>query len=130
LKLANSVLAVIAGFLAIAILAAIVDTAMRGVSVFPYNPVAYQEWMLFVALVYRSLFAFVGGMVVARVASSNQMRRVVILGVIGLLIGIAGVVSGWNLVGYPHWYSISLTVLTFPAIWYGGRLAAGKQGNA
>jgi hypothetical protein len=50
--------------------------------------------------------------------------------VIGTLIGLAGVVTGWNLPGYPHWYSIALTVLTFPAIWYGGKLALGSKKNS
>jgi hypothetical protein len=130
MKLVNSALALIAGFLAIAALSGVVDMALRGTGVFPHSPAAYARWMLVLALLYRTGFAVVGGVIVAKIATRNSMKHVVMLAALGTFIGVAGVVSGWKLVGYPHWYAIALAVSTFPAIWSGGKLAVGAKNSA
>lgn len=129
MKLVKSIGAVIAGFLTIVVLTSITDAVLKGTGVFPTKPGAYTSWILGVALVYRTIFTVLGGLVVTKLAPLKPMKHVLVLATIGVLIGIAGVVSGWNLVGYPHRYSNSLTVLTYPAIWYGGKLvgANGKK---
>ena len=127
MKIVKSIAAVIAGFLAIVVLTSLIDALLAGTGIFPARPEEYTTGLSFIALFYRTAFAVVGGLVVAKLAPSEPAKHVIVLAAIGTLIGIAGVVTGWNLPGYPHWYSIALTILTFPAIWYGGQLAMDKK---
>jgi hypothetical protein len=127
MKVVKSIAAVVAGFLAIVFLTSLIDALLAGTGVFPASPEEYTTGLSLIALVYRTAFAIVGGLVVAKLAPSEPAKHVIVLAAIGTLIGLAGVVTGWNLPGYPHWYSIALTVLTFPAIWYGGKLAMDKK---
>ena len=130
MKIIKSIGAVIAGFLTIIVLVGGMDVALTGAGFFPLNPEAYTSWMLFISLVYRTIFAVLGGFVVGKLAPQKPMKHVIVLAIIGTLIGILGVVTGWNLPGYPHWYSITLTILTFLAIWYGGKLTIRKKKNS
>jgi hypothetical protein len=123
----KSIVAVVAGFLAIVFLTSTIDALLAGVGIFPDRPEEYTTGLSLIALVYRTAFAVVGGVVVAKLAPSKPANHVIALAAIGTLIGLLGVITGWNLPGYPHWYSIALTVLTFPAIWYGGKLAVDKK---
>lgn len=130
MKVVKSIAAVVAGFLAIVFLTSLIDALLAGTGVFPARPEEYTTGLSLIALIYRTAFAVVGGLVVAKLAPSEPAKHVIVLAAIGTLIGLAGVVTGWNLPGYPHWYSIALTVLTFPAIWYGGQLAMGQKKNS
>ena len=128
MKTVKSIGAVIAGFLTIAVLSIGTDAVLTGIGLFPPKPESYTSWILFIALVYRTIFAVLGGFVIGKLAPSKPMMHVVVLAVVGTIIGIGGVVTGWNLPGYPHWYAIALAVLTFPSLWYGGKLVVGKKG--
>lgn len=127
MQLIKGIGVVIAGFLAIVALIGATDAVLTGTGAFPDKPEEYTFWMLCIALAYRTVFAVLGGLVAGKLAPSKLMKHVISLAAIGTLIGLAGVVSGWNLTGYPHWYSIALTILTFPAIWYGGKLAISRK---
>lgn len=123
----KSIVAVVAGFVTIITLVSLTDMALTSTGVFPASPEQYTAPLLLIALVYRTAFAVVAGLVVAKLAPAKPMKHVVILAAIGVVIGTAGVIAGLGKVGYPLWYSVALTLLTFPAIWYGGRLAGGKK---
>jgi hypothetical protein len=127
MKVVKSIAAVVAGFLAIVFLTSLIDALLAASGIFPARPEEYTTGLSLIALVYRTAFAVVGGLVVAKLAPSEPAKHVIVLAAIGTVIGLAGVVTGWNLPGYPHWYSIALTALTFPAIWYGGQLAIGQK---
>lgn len=127
MKVIKSIVAVLAGFLAIVVLTSVIDVLLAGTGIFPAKPEEYTTGLSLIALVYRTAFAVVGGLVVVKLAPSEPVKHVIVLAAIGTLIGLAGVVTGWNLPGYPHWYSIALTLLTFPAIWYGGKLAMDQK---
>jgi hypothetical protein len=122
----KSIGAVVAGFLAVAILSTMTDSVLEGVGIFP--PVTagglYVTWMLILAFAYRSLYAFVGGYVTAYLAPSNPKRHVMILAILGTIGGLVGVVVGWNL--SSHWYPIALAVTAYPLVWYGGKLRWGE----
>lgn len=78
--------------------------------------------MLVTATLYRSAFTFAAGYLLAAIAPQPKMRYVVILGVIGTILGLAGV---WVVVKYdlgPMWYPIALVVLGFPCTYFGGIL--------
>lgn len=123
----RSIGTVIAGFLAIAILSGAADAILERVGFFPAESEATTIPMFLVSVAYRVVFAVLGGFVVGKLAPRKPMKHVLTLAVIGTLIGVGGVIAGWDLPGYPHWYAITLAALTFPAIWYGGLLAVGKE---
>ncbi len=118
----KSIFAVIAGFLTVALLSTITDTLLEKVGVFPsLTTGSFSTGLLALALLYRSIYAVVGGYVVARLAPSNAQRHVIILGILGIIGGVIGVIFGWNL--SAHWYPIALAVTAFPLVWFGGKLA-------
>lgn len=127
MKIVKSIGIVIAGFITIAVLTSVTDATLAGIGLFPTNPETYTSWMLFIALVYRTVFYAVGGFVIGKLARNKPGKHVLALAIIATLIGIIGVVAGWNLSWYAHWYAIANAVATFPAIWYGGKLAIGKK---
>ncbi len=122
MRIFKSIVAIIAGFLTVAILSIATDMIMEGLGIFPGadHPELYAPWMLAVALLYRSIFAVLGGYVCAKLAPSKAMTHVVILAILGTLGGIAGIIAGWQYGN--HWYPILLAVTAFPLVWWGGRL--------
>ncbi len=114
--------AIILGFLTIVGFSLSVDKGLEVIGFLPKDPTLYTTKILLISVVYRSVFSILGGFVVGKLASQKQMKSVIILAIIGTLIGITGVITGWNMPGYPHWYAITLATLTFPCIWFGGKL--------
>jgi hypothetical protein len=95
---------------------------LQTLGVFPpqSNPNAYAEWMLALALSYRTLYTILGGCITAMLAPEKPMGHVVALGVIGIIAGTLGAIVGWNL--GDHWYPVALALLAFPSVWLGGKL--------
>ena len=120
----KSIGAVVAGFITVVILSVGTDKIMEAVGIFPPPSEAglFVTWMLVVALVYRSVYAVVGGYVTALCAPSNPLKHVKILGVFGIIGGVAGVIVGWDL--SAHWYPIALAVTAYPLTYWGGKLHA------
>ena len=123
----KSIVAVFAGFFTIVVFSGGVDALLEAVGFYPPDRKAFTIGMFSASIFYRILISILGGFVVGKLAPGKPMKHVVVLAIIGTLIGILGVVTGWNLPGYPHWYAISLAALTFPTIWFGGKLAVGKN---
>jgi len=122
MKLFKSIGAIFAGFVSVALLSIITDAILEGTHVFPpvTQPGAYVWWMLLIALIYRSLYAVVGGYITALLSKQNAMRNVVILGIIGTIAATLGLLA--NLDKGSVWYPILLAVLSFPSVWLGGKL--------
>jgi hypothetical protein len=122
MKKLKSIGAVIAGFITVVVLSIGTDAILEGMNVFPSqsHPELYTWDMLFIALVYRSVYTIVGGYVTASIPSANPMQHVAILGILGLIAGTAGVIIGWTL--SAHWYPITLAVTAFPLTWLGGKM--------
>lgn len=122
----KSICAVIAGFFTIVTISFGIELLLEKLDIFPPNREEFITWMFVISIVYRIVISVLGGFVVGKLAPRKPKNHVIILAVIGTIIGIAGVITGWNLPGYPRWYAISLTLLTFPSIWYGGKLAISR----
>ena len=115
---------VAAGFLVVLILSVATDAVLERVGVFPpqSDPGSYTWWMLLVALMYRSLYAVLGGYVTAALAPGRPMRYAIILGIIGFAVGTLGSIVNWDKTsGSNAWYPVALIVLTLPSVWLGGK---------
>jgi hypothetical protein len=120
-KILKSIWAVVAGILVIVMLSVITDMVLEGVGVFPSpSEGLFVTWMLVLALLYRTVYAVIGGYVTAILAPQNSTRHVLGLNIIGIIMGILGIVAGWDL--SAHWYPFSLVFASALAVWYGGKL--------
>jgi MFS family permease len=120
-KTLKSILAVLAGFILVAVLSTVTDLILEKVGVFP-DPKngLFITWMLGLALVYRCLYTIAGGYLAAALAPEKPMKHGIILGLIGTAMACIGVVVGWDL--SQHWYPISLVVTALPCTWLGAKL--------
>ncbi len=122
----KSIGAILTGFIAVFVLSVGTDIILEKLGVFPPQgePGSHAWWMLFLALIYRTIYAAVGGYVTATLAPSRPMRHAIILGVIGLVFAILGSIANWDnaIASSGTWYPIALIILTMPSVWLGGKL--------
>lgn len=117
-------LAVIAGLAFVIILSMGLDAVMHHAGIYPDDPTGMTtgDWVL--ALSYRLLAAVGGGWITARIAESRPAFFAIVLGIIGTIVGLAGLAVTWmarpNL--GPLWYPILLVVTAIPCTWLGARL--------
>ena len=125
----RSTAAVVAGFLAVALLSLGTDQVLHTLQVYPpWGVVMVDAKLYLLALSYRVLYTVLGGFITARLAPRSPMRHVMILGIIGLIAGSAGVavaVSRGDL--GPNWYPIAIALTAYPCTWLGGTL--GRRGR-
>ncbi len=115
----KSILAVIAGFLTVAVLSTVTDEILHATNIMPrLNILPMNDALL--ALTYRSVFTVLGGFVTAWLAPQNAMKHVWILAGIGLLGGLGGALGT---PGYgPEWYKWAIAIEAIPLVWLGGKL--------
>jgi hypothetical protein len=126
----KSIGAILAGFVAVFVLSIGTDIILEKFGVFPpqNEPASYVGWMLMLALIYRSIYAVVGGYVTATLAPERPMRHALILGIIGLVFAILGSIANLDKsTASTAWYPIFLIVLTLPTVWLGGKLKTRNQ---
>lgn len=118
----KSVTAIILGLVTVVVLSEGTDFILRTAGIFPPldQQDAYTDQMFAAALVYRTLAGVAGGYVAAWLAPSPGLMHAGILGLIGLALSTAGVVTMWEL-GH-NWYPISLAVVALPSALVGGWL--------
>ena len=118
----KSVWAVVAGVLFIIVVTTIVDMVLHAVHVFPPMNQPINDALALLATSYRIVISVAGAWLTARLAPQKPMKHALILGVVGTVLGLAGVVATWNLGLGPRWYAIALAVLAIPQCWAGGKL--------
>jgi len=125
----RSILAVIAGMIAVVVLSEGTDAALRLTGILPplADKASYTTMMFMAATVYRTLAGIIGGYVTAALAPPPAMTHVIVLGVIGLALSLAGVYVNMTQHLGPEWYPIALAVTAFPSVWFGGRLRLGNS---
>jgi hypothetical protein len=123
-------LAVIAGLAVVIVISTGLDYVMHRTGVFSMDNTAMTtaNWLL--ALAYRLAAAIAGGWVTARLAQSRPIFLAIVLGIIGTVIGLAGLLVAWMASPQlgPLWYPALLVVTAIPCTWLGGRLATPSRG--
>lgn len=114
--------AITAGFITVFILSVGTDFILESLHIFlPVNSVAaFTWWILLIALIYRSIYAVLGGYITARLSSKKPMRNVWILASIGFIFAALGLLANLDKPGL--WYPILLVFFTIPSVWLGGKL--------
>ena len=122
----NSVVAVLAGLFANAILSSATDLVLVAVAVFPPlsefgNPAYFGDSLLLLALLYRTAYGVLGCYLTARLAPRRPMTHSLVLAGIGFVIGVVGAVATWG--AWQSWYSLAIIAVTLPSGWLGARLS-------
>jgi len=120
----KSIGAVLAGFLAGAVLSLGTDVLLHAVRVFPPWDQPASDALLLLATAYRTVYSVAGSYITARLAPNRPLLHALVLGVLGLAVSIVGTVVTWNKGATfgPHWYPVALDVLAVPQCWAGGKL--------
>ena len=125
----NSVIAVLAGLFANAILSSATDMILVAAGVFPPlhdfgNPAFFSDSLLLLALLYRTAFGVLGCYLTARLASRRPMTHSLALAGIGFVIGVVGAMATWGI--WHSWYSLAIIAVTLPSGWLGARIAQSR----
>jgi Kef-type K+ transport system membrane component KefB len=128
-EISKSIVAVIAGFAALAILSTIADSVLEKAGVMKTQPfVENPVWVIAIVILYRTIFNTLGCYLTARIAPNKPAQHAMILGILCVVLTIVGLIVMWDIP--PRWYPISLIVLTLPAAWLGGKMAIGTRTNS
>ena len=122
----KSIWAVVAGFLVVVVLSVVTDAILEKAGVLPSGGYLSNSLSL-LALVYRTIYTIAGGYLAASLAPNRPARHVMILGLVGILGGLAGLISTWGKGMGPVWYPVALAVLAYPSVWLGGRWKVSKS---
>jgi hypothetical protein len=125
----RSILALVAGFMSVALLSMATDFFLEKIGVFPpqSEPDSYTTYMLLWALLYRSFYTTVGGYLTASLAPINSLRHAILLGIVGTIAGTLGAIANWNLGN--HWYPVAIVVLGLPCTYLGGIIYLKKENH-
>ena len=118
----KSIWAIAAGVIFIVIVSTLADAVLHAVGVYPPSDQPIDDKLSLLATSYRFAIGVAGAWLTARLAPSQPMKHVLILGVVGTIMGTIGVIATWNMGLGPRWYPIALAVLALPQCWAGGRI--------
>lgn len=119
----RSAAAILLGFIAVAVLSLGTDQVLHVLKVYPpWDEPMNDTGLLLLALSYRIVYTVAGGYIAAKLAPSAPVRHAVILGLIGLVPGTAGIVAAASTDLGPLWYPVVLDLAGLPCCWLGGVL--------
>jgi hypothetical protein len=118
----KSIWAIAAGVIFIVVVSTRADAVLHAVGVYPPSDQPIDDKLSLLATSYRFAISVAGAWLTARLAPSQPMKHVLILGVVGTIMGTVGVIATWNMGMGPRWYPIALAVLALPQCWAGGRI--------
>lgn len=119
--------AVLAGLVVVIVLSLGTDVLLHAAKVYPAWTERMSDSLFVLATAYRIVYAIIGSYIAARLAPRRPMFHAMMVGIIGLVLSIAGAVAAL-LAGPdlgPTWYPLALVVTALPCAWLGGRLAPG-----
>lgn len=110
----RNILAVIAGLVTIVGLSAITDNILQAIGIFPPpDQQPYSDPLLFISLVYRLIYAYIGGVVTAKMAK-RKMTAIMMLILASVLI--VTINTFFNQDMSESWYPTTLVILSVIAI--------------
>ncbi len=120
----RSAIALISGILVGVILSLGTDEILHLTKIYPPWGQTMSDGLFMLATGYRIIYNILGSYVAARLAPNRPMGHAMILGVLGLLVGLAGAVATWNHVPPlgPHWYAVAVALISIPCAWLGGKI--------
>jgi hypothetical protein len=124
----RSILAIVAGVIAIVVATTAVDALLHLVGVFPPMNIPIDDRLSAIATSYRVVITVVGAYLTARLAPGKPMKHALILGCVGTVMGALGAAATWDKGLGPHWYPIGLAVMALPECWAGGKLYQARGG--
>jgi hypothetical protein len=119
-----------AGLLVGVILSLGTDQILHVLKIYPPWGQTMSDGLFMVATAYRIVYAILGSYIAARLAPDRPMWHAMVLGVVGLIVSIAGAAATWNTqppVG-PHWYALLIAAISIPCAWAGGRIRERQLG--
>jgi hypothetical protein len=130
-RMLRGVGAVLAGVFAIFVLSLGTDVIFHALGIFPPLGQPFSDRLCLLATAYRTVYAVVGGYITARLAPNRPMQHALVLGLVGVVLSTAGAVATWNRgpAFGPHWYPVTLILISLPGAWFGGKLAADRTGR-
>jgi hypothetical protein len=128
----RSILALLAGFIAVVVLSLGTDLLLHAIGTFPAGDVVMSNPLFVLATVYRTVYGLVGSYITARLAPNRPMQHALVGGALGLVAGTVGAVATWNHVPSlgPHWYPLALIATAMPTAWAGGKLRLMQRPSA
>jgi hypothetical protein len=119
------IFSILAGFLVSGILASAVDHVFHTTGFYPpYGEPNYDNAQMLLAFSYRVLFGILGAYITTALAREQANKAVLILGIIGSILWLAGAIAMWNYA--PAWYNIIGVVTGIPIALIGKRLYQAK----
>jgi hypothetical protein len=113
--------AVLAGIIVVVVLSVATDSALQS-TIFPeLEHKNAPDNLLLIATAYRTLYGIVGGYATAKLALKAPMMDVIILGLIGTAVAVAGALTMQG--DSAAWYPWTLAALALPQTLLGGYLA-------
>jgi hypothetical protein len=114
--------------LAVVVLSLGTDQLLHVLEVYPpWGQPMRDPGLLLLALAYRCVYAVVGSYIAARFAPHSPMRHAVVLGVLGLVLSVAGAIATIPMDLGPAWYPIALGLTALPCAWLGGAQQRGRE---
>jgi len=118
----RSAVALVTGLLVGVILSLGTDQILHVLKIYPPWGQTMSDELFMLATAYRVVYTILGSYIAARLAPYRPMWHAMVLGVVGLVVSIAGAAATWNTnppVG-PHWYALLIAAISIPCAWLGG----------
>lgn len=123
----KSIGACVIGMLVGAVPAIVTDQILETMGILPKENLYVAAWLIWVVLLYRTVYMVIGCYVIAALAPHHPMRHVIVMGVVGTLLSLMGAIANIQLDLGPDWYGFTLAALALPTAWVGGKLYLMRQ---